>query len=95
MPKGPRAIDPVSGFEVPHSELVRQWNGEWVYRRYADKRNPQDFVRGRAERFVLPHPRPEPPEVFLAFNLLWEDSVTPIITEDGDAVLSEGRVVAL
>jgi hypothetical protein len=92
---GPRAIDPISGFDIPHENLVRQWDGEFVDRRFADKRNPQDFVRGRPERIALPNARPEPPEVYMACNIMMEDGVTPILQEDGTPLMTEGEVVTL
>jgi hypothetical protein len=60
----PGPIDPASGFKVPLSNLVRQWDGEMVDRRFVDKRNPQDFVRGRADEDGLPFARPEAPDRF-------------------------------
>ena len=87
----PQAIDPASGFKVPHRNLVRQWDGEYVDRRFVDKRNPQDFAKARPERPALEHPRPEPADVFLAVNLAWEDG-TPMIGEDGAALMGEGRL---
>lgn len=91
----PRAIDPRSGFNVPHSELVKEYRGGWVARRFADKPHPRDFPVRIREPQPLPHPAPEPPEVGIAFALLHEDSGVPIMAEDGSAILSEGQVVSL
>lgn len=88
----PQAIDPASGFKVPHRNLVRQWDGEYVDRRFVDKRNPQDLLRAKAEQAQLPHPRPEPADTFLATNILWEDGLTPIVGENGSAVMTEGEL---
>lgn len=90
----PRAIDPASGFKVPLSNLVRQYDGEMVDRRFVDKRNPQDFVRGRADRMALPFARPEAPDRFMAQNILWEDG-RPIVLENGAPLMGEGEVVVL
>jgi hypothetical protein len=65
---GPNAIDPASGFKVKLSALVRQWDGEMVDRRFVDRRNPQDFVRGVPDRQDLPYARPETPDVFVGPN---------------------------
>ena len=92
---GPRAIDPRSGFEVPHSELVKEYRGDFVARRFADKPHPQDFIRPRPERIALANPRPEPPEVGIAQNIVWEDGFTPILCEDGSPLLTEGRIPVL
>lgn len=91
---GPRAIDPISGFEVPHSELVKQWDGDYVARRFADVRHPQDYVRARPERIVLRNARPEPPERAAALPILWEDG-SYMTEEDGTALLDEGVVAEL
>lgn len=88
----PQAIDPASGFKVPHRNLVRQWDGEYVDRRFVDKRNPQDLIRARAKIDTLPNPRPESPDVFLADNITLEDGFVPIINPDGSAMLAEGHL---
>jgi hypothetical protein len=93
-PPTPRAIDPASGFKVPLSNLVRQYDGEMVDRRFADKRHPQDFVRGRADKMALPFARPEPPDRFLAQNILWEND-SYMTQQNGAALLEEGEVVVL
>lgn len=85
----PVAIDPASGFKVPLSNLVRQWDNELIDKRFVDKRNPQDFVRGKADKQNLPYARPEPPDTFVAVNLLWENGDF-IMSEQGQALLSEG-----
>lgn len=87
----PQAIDPVSGFKVPLSELVRQWDGEMVSKRFADRRNPQDFVRGVPDKMKLPFARPEAPDQFIALPILSELGF-PLLTEDGRVILTEGVV---
>lgn len=93
-PPVPRAIDPRSGFDVPHSNLRRQYDGEFIDYRFIDKRNPQDLIRPRAERIALPNPRPEPPEVFIAGNILTEDG-GPMFGGAGVALLTEGVTAEL
>lgn len=61
----PKAICDLSGFEFPHTEMVKQWDGAMVAKRFVDKRNPQDFVRGVPDDQSLPWTRPEAPDVFL------------------------------
>lgn len=90
----PQAIDPASGFKVPLSNLVKQWDGEMIDRRFVDRRNPQDFVRGVRETIALPYARPESPDRFMASNILTELG-EPIFTEDGGAMLQEGLVPVL
>lgn len=89
---GPVAIDPASGFKVPLENLVRQWDGEMVDRRFVDCRNPQDYLRPRPDEQMLPYARPETPDVFAAFNILWED-LRPITSEVGVALFEEGVLV--
>src|SRR5687768_9683816 len=91
---GPRAIDPASGFDIPLCDLVRQYDGELVDRRRVDKQNPQDFIKVRPERQTLPFARPEPPDRFMAQNLLWEN-LALMFGENGAAILEEGEVVVL
>ena len=50
----PVGICEASGFKFPLDELVRQWDGAMVHRRFADRRNTQDFVQGRKETIGLP-----------------------------------------
>jgi hypothetical protein len=90
----PQAIDPASGFKVPLSSLVKQWDGEMVDRRFVDKRNPQDFVRGVRDNQALPFARPEPEDSFLAENITFEDQ-TPVILQDGDPLFEEGETASL
>lgn len=71
----PQAICDASGFKVPLKHLVKQWDGAMVDRRFVDKRNPQDFVRGVPDRQDLPFARPEAPDVFI-------DPLNPIRPED-------------
>lgn len=63
------AICDASGFKCYADELVRQWDGAMVLPRFLDKRNPQDFVRGVAERQPRIS-RPEPADTFLASPVL-------------------------
>ena len=48
------------------SETTREWTGLRVHRAgCADRRHPQEFVRGRADRQKVPFARPPPPDVFI------------------------------
>lgn len=85
----PQAIDPASGFKVPLSNLVRQWDNQLIDQRFVDKRNPQDFVRGVRDDQSLPYARPEAPDVFIALPMLWESGEL-MFAENGDILLSEG-----
>lgn len=87
-PTAPRAIDPASGFDVPHSDLVRQWDGEMIARQFVDKRNPQDFVKQRNDR-PLHFARSEPPDSFIAEPFAWEDGRL-MTTQAGELIITEG-----
>lgn len=93
-PPEAQAIDPWSGFKIPHKDLVKQWDGQWVWSRTVDRRNPQDWVRGVKDDMSIPHPRPESPDEFVASALLWEDGETIMTVEgnSGNVILSEGVV---
>lgn len=71
----PQAICDFSGFKVPADELARNWDGQMVHRRFADKRNPQDFVRGVRDDQRHPNPQPEAADVFLSTNEVTADSL--------------------
>lgn len=88
---GANAIDPASGFKVKRRDLVRQWDGELIARRFVDVRNPQDFVRGVKERQALPNTRPEPADTFVAGPLVWEDG-NVIELESGGIVVEQSGV---
>lgn len=90
----PQAIDPASGFKVPLSNLVRQWDNELIDRRFVDKRNPQDFVRGVTDNQALPEARPEVPNIFLAESILTEAGVD-LFTETLIPIFEEGAIVSL
>lgn len=89
---GPVAIDDYTGFKVPLASLKKDWQGFMAVN--PDARQPQDFVRGVRERIALPYSRPEVPDQGMASNILMEDG-TPIYTEDGGALLTEGALVVL
>jgi hypothetical protein len=64
--QGPWGICDRSGMKVRQRDMVTEWNGLRVARRFAEPRHPQDFVRGRPEDTSVKNARPEPPDVFLA-----------------------------
>ncbi len=72
-PQAPNAICDASGFKIPQTHLVRQWDGAYVDRRFVDKRNPQDFVKGVRDDPSLKVARPEAPDVFISSLVLPSD----------------------
>ena len=85
----PQAIDPASGFKVPLSNLVRQWDNQLVDKRFVDKRNPQDFVRGVKDDQSLPYARPEPPDEYVAGPILWQSGAF-MTSQVGNILLTQG-----
>lgn len=66
------AVCDFSGFKTKPHDLVKNWDGAMVGRRFVDKRNPQDFVKGVKERPFI-NPRPESVDVFLEAPVRAED----------------------
>ncbi len=90
-----RAIDPRSGFDVDLNDLVRDGqNGDMIYRRFADRKHPQDFVRARQESRPLPFTRPEPADVGIAQPVELEGGYY-LTAEDGSVILGEGVIPTL
>jgi hypothetical protein len=54
-----------TGRKVPASQTRREWNGLIVDKSVFEPRQPQDFVRGRAERMGVPDPRPRQTDRFV------------------------------
>ena len=63
------------GFKYWNTELRREWTGLMVCRDDFETRHPQDFVRGVADRQVVPVSRPEPADVFLAVGDVTADDL--------------------
>lgn len=57
-----------TGFKVPASETVREWDGKVVWNRVYEPRHPQDFVRGVREDGTVHDARPRPADRFLGDN---------------------------
>lgn len=62
-----------SGRKMKASQCVKQWDGAIVARKYVDRRNPQDFVRGVPDRQNVPFARVPGPDVFVAVPIRPED----------------------
>lgn len=91
----PKATDPRSGFTVPHSELVKEYRGGYVARRFADKPHPLDFPPPRVVEQPLRNAHPEPPEVGIAVAMQWENHLPILLESGGNAILTEGEIVTL
>jgi hypothetical protein len=60
-----RVICAWSGFKIWNTDAVRQWDGEYVLKRFCDERNPQDFVKGVPDLQNVPWTRPEQEDQFI------------------------------
>lgn len=47
-----------SGFRADASECVREWNGLFVKREFAEQRHPQEFLKSVREHTEVPIARP-------------------------------------
>ena len=56
------------GMRYRQSDTKREWNGLWVCEDCFETRQPQDFVRGKADRQSVPNPRPDPGPYYLTDN---------------------------
>lgn len=63
----------VSGFNCWASDTVIQWNGLRVLKRFAEPRQPQDFVRAILDDQTVPNPRPVQPDTFITTRITAED----------------------
>lgn len=64
-----------SGFKVWASDTVMEWTGLRVDKRFVDKRNPQDFLRGVKESCPPKNTRPEPEDTFLSPGDVTQDDL--------------------
>lgn len=62
-----------SGFKGKLSESVIQWDGKRVLRRFADVRNPQDFLKAMPEGPGPKDARPEATDVYQVGRVLPSD----------------------
>jgi hypothetical protein len=53
------------GSKVRRSQLKLRWDNLMVCPADFELRHPQDFVKARTDKIVIPLPRPRPPDVFI------------------------------
>jgi hypothetical protein len=83
-----------SGFRVPASETVKEWNGAIVRKDLAEPRHPQDLLRiRRPEKMGVPDPRPPPVDVYIG-TLNTELSAAASAGDDEITVLDTSRFLA-
>lgn len=68
-----RVICAWSGFKIWASDAVKQWDGQYVLKRFCDQRNPQDFVKGVADYQTVPWTNPEQPDNFVTVPITAAD----------------------
>lgn len=75
-----------TGFEMYDDEVIRQWDGLVVGRKYADYQHPQELRRSRPERSPPPPLNPEPPDTFVQFaNLLLDEENNDFLMDEFNA----------
>lgn len=52
-------VDDRSGFEIKSTTAKKEWTGLLVDKSEWEPRQPQDFVKGKADRMFVADPRPE------------------------------------
>ncbi len=60
--------DDRSGFRVLNTQMRRQWDNSWVFEKFWERRQPQDFLRGIPDNMGVPYARPKTQPVFLEIN---------------------------
>lgn len=73
--QGPWGICDRSGFKVRQSDMVTEWNGLRVAKRFSEARHPQDFLRARPDDQSVKNARPEQTDVFLAVGDVTPDDL--------------------
>lgn len=68
-----RFVCDISGFDGWASDSVIQWNGLRVLKRFAEERQPQDFVKAVRDDQTVSNPRPVQPYVFITERVTPED----------------------
>ena len=72
------------GFKRLNNDSRLEWTGLRVCPQCYEARNPQDFVRGKADRQNPPWVRPEPTDVFDETSLLLQENGALILNEAWD-----------
>ena len=83
-----------SGRKVWASETVVTWNGQRVFWKYADKRNPQDFVRAIPDFQGVPNARPPGTPSYLT-DYLEDENGVPITYGGGINIIVSTTTVTV
>ena len=77
-----------TGFELYSDEVVREWTGLIVGKKFADPRHPQELARTRPERPAQMPLSAEPADQFVAFtNLLLDQESNDFLFDQFNAPL--------
>lgn len=87
-------IDARSGFKVRGYNTVKEWTGNYVDKADFEARNAQDFVRGKADKQIVPDPRPRDPVDTFIGPLVTELTTAAVAGAQTIAVTSSARMVA-
>lgn len=72
----------VCGFKHRASETSKRWDGLMVCAKDWEPRHPQDYVRSKPDRMIVPMARPEAPDQFVGGQTLTaDDGITPLQTD--------------
>ena len=63
------------GKRFRQSETRKTWDGLWVCKKDFETRQPQDFVKGKADKQAVREPRPQPTDYFLSDNEVTADDL--------------------
>lgn len=69
-----QALCDVCGFKFHSDKLRKRWDGLFVCDKDWEARNPQDFIKLRAERITPPWTRPEASDAFINICYMWDRS---------------------
>ncbi len=82
------------GFKFFNDYSKLEWTGLRVCPPCYDRRNSQEFVKGKADRQAPPWVRPEPEDVFeTAFRLLEDGNLRLMEDADPTALSKDARVL--
>lgn len=83
-------IDDRTGRKIRSSEARKEWNGLLVHRSVWEPRQPQEFVRGHADRQAVDDPRPRGVDTFTG-PLITEFSANGLAGDTTVSVVSSTR----
>ena len=77
------------GKKAKSGTAMKTWDNHYVCAHHKEVRNPQDFIRGKAEQPGVPWTRPDPTPKTPANSIL-DMLGNPILDTSGDYILDTG-----